>query len=144
MIATNQNKETFALLIAGSRDYENYEELCHVTNHLLSLVQDNYRVLIIEGEARGADTLAKRYAIDKGYQLASFPANWDLYGKAAGLWRNELMVSELSLYPHRAALFFWDGESRGTRHCIGEVAKRDIPYKIFDFRNKKYIRRSEK
>lgn len=144
MIEINSNKETFALLIAGSRDYTDYREFAAVANHLLSLVQDNYRILIIEGEARGADSLARKYAIDKGYQLAPFSANWDLYGKAAGLWRNELMVSELSLYPHRAALFFWDGESRGTRHCIGEVAKRNIPYKIFDFRNKKFIRRSER
>lgn len=138
---TKQNsKEIFALLIAGSRDYTDYEEFSRIADYLLSQVRNNYRILILEGEARGTDTLARKYAIEKNYQLAPFTANWDLYGKAAGLWRNELMVSELSLYKHRAALFFWDKESRGTRHCIGEVAKSGIPYKIFDFRDKKFLK----
>lgn len=136
MMNQKPKKDIFALLIAGSRDYTNYPEFRAVTDHLLSLAQEKYEILIIEGEARGTDSMARRYAEDKGYRLAPFPADWKTYGKAAGLWRNELMVSELSLYPHRAALFFWDRESRGTAHCIREVKKRGIQYKIFDFRNR--------
>ena len=138
-----EKKEIFALLIAGSRDYTNYGEFTRITDHLLSQVREKYQILIIEGEARGTDTLAKNYALDKGYKFAAFRADWDHYGKSAGLWRNELMVSELSLYPHRAALFFWDGKSRGTKHCIGEVVKAGIDYKVFDFRNRKFLSRKE-
>ena len=133
---TNNNKEVFALLIAGSRDYTNYPEFCAVVDHLLSVVRAKYDILIIEGEARGADTLARQYAVDHRYRLAPFPAHWKEYGKSAGLYRNELMADELTLYHHRAALFFWDRESRGTAHCIREVKKRGIQYKIFDFRNR--------
>ena len=136
-----KSKETFALLIAGSRDYTDYKEFRTVTDHLLSLVQDEYDVLIIEGEARGTDSLARMYAEERGYDIAPYPAHWDTYGRSAGYYRNELMVSELSLYPHRAALFFWDCQSRGTRHCISEVQKAGIDYKIFDFRKKKFIRK---
>ena len=133
-------KDIFALLIAGSRDYTDYPEFRAVTDHLLSLAQEKYEILIIEGEARGADSMARQYAEDKGYRLAPFPADWKTYGKAAGLWRNELMADELTLYQHKAALFFWDLKSRGTAHCISEVKKRGIQYKIFDFRNKKYVK----
>lgn len=111
-----------------------------MTDHLLSLAQEKYEILIIEGEARGTDSMARQYAVEKGYRLAPFPADWKTYGKAAGLWRNELMADELTLYQHKAALFFWNGESRGTAHCIGEVKKRNIPYKIFDFEEKKFIK----
>lgn len=140
---TNSNshkKDIFALLIAGSRDYTDYREFAAITDHLLSLAQEKYEILIIEGEARGTDTLARQYAEDRGYRVAPFPADWKTYGKAAGLWRNELMADELTLYQHRAALFFWDRQSRGTRHCIGEVAKRDIPCKIYDFTKKEFVK----
>lgn len=134
--SNSHKKDIFALLIAGSRDYTDYREFAAITDHLLSLAQEKYEILIIEGEARGTDTLARQYAEDKRYRLAPFPADWKTYGKAAGLWRNELMADELTLYQHRAALFFWDRESRGTAHCIREVKKRGIQYKIFDFRNR--------
>lgn len=143
ILSAKPSRETFALLIAGSRDYADYKEFCKITDYLLSLVQEKYDVLIIEGEARGADTLARNYASDKKYQVAPFPAQWDVYGKSAGYYRNELMVSELSLYPHRAALFFWDGQSRGTKHCISEVDKAGIPYRVFDFRKKEFTNRKE-
>lgn len=57
---TNKTKkDIFALLIAGSRDYTNYREFAAITDHLLSLVQEKYEILIIEGEARGVDSLAR-------------------------------------------------------------------------------------
>ena len=143
MINQKPKKDIFALLIAGSRDYTNYQEFRAVTDHLLSLAQEKYEILIIEGEARGTDSMARQYAEDKGYRLAPFPADWKTYGKAAGLWRNELMADELTLYQHKAALFFWDQKSRGTAHCIGEVRKRNIPYKIFDFEEKKFIKEKQ-
>lgn len=134
-------RDIYAVLIAGSRAYSDYKEFSKITDHLLSLVQDKYDLLIIEGEASGTDSMAKRYANEHGYGLAPFPADWERYGRSAGPYRNELMADELTLYQHKAALFFWDRESRGTKHCIGEVKKRNIPYKVFDFRNKQFIRK---
>lgn len=37
---------------------------------------------------RGADSLAKRYAQEYGYQYHEFPADWHTYGKSAGYVRN--------------------------------------------------------
>lgn len=136
----NKNKEIFALLIAGSRDYTDYRELAAITDHLLSQVQGKYKILILQGEARGTDTLTKRYAQERGYAVDKFPADWEGYGKRAGFWRNEIMVSDLSLYKHKAAIFFWDGSSWGTSHCIGEVKKRNIPYKVWNYKTKMFMK----
>lgn len=32
-----------------------------------------------------------------------------------------------------AALFFWDGKSSGTRHCIGAAKKKEIPWRVIYF-----------
>ena len=137
-------RKTFALLIAGSRTYSNYAEFSRITDRMLSLVQDKYEILIIEGEASGADSMARRYAQEHKYRLAPFPADWDTYGRSAGYLRNEQMADELTLYSKSAALYFWDGESRGTKHCIGEIKKRGIPYKVFNFRNGQFMKVGDK
>ena len=133
-------RKTFALLIAGSRTYSNYAEFSRITDRMLSLVQDKYEILIIEGEASGADSMARRYAQEHKYRLAPFPADWKTYGRSAGCLRNEQMADELTLYSKSAALFFWDRQSRGTAHCIREIKKRGIQYKIFDFKNRQFVK----
>ena len=131
---------TFALLIAGSRDYTDYAEFSDITDYLLSQVRDKYEILILEGEARGTDTLARLYAEEHGYRLDKYPADWNTYGKSAGLWRNEVMVSQLQLYQHRAALYFWNGRSRGTAHCIGEAKKLGIPIKVWNYETRQFMK----
>lgn len=94
------------LLIAGSRDFNDYKLLCRYMNYVL---QKHKIDEIISGGARGADSLRERYAKDHNIPFKLFPANWDLYGKRAGYLRNV----EMGKYC-KAALIFWDGESKGT------------------------------
>ena len=77
------------VIIAGGRDFSDYERLSERVLHLLS-AQD--QVTIVCGEARGADSLGKRLAYEKGWKVLSFPADWDKYGKAAGYKRNDEMA----------------------------------------------------
>jgi hypothetical protein len=74
------------VIIAGGRDFSDYERLSERALHLLS-AQD--QVTIVCGEARGADSLGKRLAYEKGWEVLSFPADWDKYGKAAGYKRSQ-------------------------------------------------------
>ncbi len=103
------------VIIAGSRAFHNYEELCTVCNHILSR---QTVIEIVSGTARGADALGEQYAIDKGFQLTKFPANWNKYGKSAGYKRNE----EMAIYAD-ALIALWDAKSSGTKHMI-DLAKR--------------------
>lgn len=63
--------ETFYCLIVGSRSFSDYE--LFVTKCDL-LLRNWGSVVIVSGGARGADALAKRYAVDRGYCYMEFPA----------------------------------------------------------------------
>ena len=48
-------------------------------------------LVIIHGAARGADSLAGQWGKSKGLPVVEIPANWDVYGNAAGSIRNQWM-----------------------------------------------------
>jgi hypothetical protein len=98
------------VIIAGSRKFNNYELLCHTCNMEFNLQTE---IEIVSGTAYGADKLGERYAIEKGYPIKKFPADWDKYGKSAGYKRNE----EMAKYAD-SLIVFWDGKSKGTKHMI--------------------------
>lgn len=63
----------FYLLIAGSRNFEDYELLKQYTDYALRNRNEN--IVIVSGGARGADTLAKQYAYEKQYEYLEFKAD---------------------------------------------------------------------
>lgn len=110
--------EEFKLIVAGGRDFNDYEKLNNEINRLLVNQLKNYDVHIVSGAASGADGLAIKYAALNNKQLWTFPANWDQFGKSAGYKRN-VQMAEFS----NGLLAFWDGQSKGTKHMI-DIARR--------------------
>lgn len=49
---------------------------------------------IIQGQARGADWLARLWAVRNEIPCKSYPANWGKHGASAGSIRNEQMLDE--------------------------------------------------
>lgn len=84
------------------------------------------RIIVIQGMAKGPDIFARNWAKKNGHGTDDHPADWDTYGKRAGFLRNEKMIN---LRPD-AAIFFWDGRSRGTLHSINLVKQRGIPHRV--------------
>lgn len=113
------------IIIAGSRDFNNYNLLKQKLNFYIGEHKD---IEIISGTARGTDSLGERYAIEKGFSLQRFPANWQKYGKRAGYLRNEEMAKYAS-----HAIIFWDGKSKGTAHMIELCKKHKINYRVIQF-----------
>ena len=74
--------------------------------------------LVISGGAAGVDAIAERYADAKGISKLIIRPEYEKYGRAAPLKRNELMVDLAD-----KVLAFWDGRSRGTKYTI-EYARR--------------------
>ena len=109
----------FRLIIAGGRDFANYELLREFVDFKLSRKQEE--IQIISGGARGADAFGERYAAERGYLLRRFPADWKQYGKAAGVRRNKEMAQNAD-----ALIAFWDGISRGTKNMIEEATAAGI------------------
>lgn len=106
----------FRVIIAGGRDFYDYQFLSTAMNSLLRNITEE--IVVVCGQARGADTLGEQYAKEHGYCVDYYPANWEQYGKRAGYLRNEQMAQNAD-----ALAAFWDGKSRGTKHMI-ETARR--------------------
>ena len=117
----------FRVIIAGGRDFDDYQLLKATMDKLLCNITDE--ITVVCGQAKGADTLGEQYAMEKGYTIDYYPAQWKLFGKRAGYLRNEQMAQNAD-----ALAAFWNGESRGTKNMIElakrygkEVSRSDIP-----------------
>lgn len=122
--------EEIRLIIAGSRDFVNYELLCKEADKVIGALQKRHpgtETVIVSGTARGADILGERYAKERGYRVKRFPANWGLYGKQAGFVRNREML-DFAKEKSGILIAFWDGYSRGTKNMveISETAGLDV------------------
>ena len=113
------------IVIAGCRNYNNYDEAKEYIDFCIREIKKNNTIVILSGGSRGADAIGERYAIENGYEIRKFVANWDKYGKAAGPIRNEQMAIEADYI-----ICFWDYKSRGTKSMIENAKKYFKPYKI--------------
>lgn len=117
------------VIIAGTRDFDNYELLKQKMDKILAgKVRNNEEIIIISGTARGADKLGERYAREKGYKIERYPANWDKYGKRAGYIRNEQMAKVAD-----ACVCFWDEQSKGTKHMIDLANQYKLALRVINY-----------
>jgi hypothetical protein len=78
---------------------------------------------VVCGEARGADTLGKKWAICIAkIPVKSFPADWEEHGNAAGPIRNK----EMAYYADGLIVFIWDG-SRGSMDMLKQMQALEKP-----------------
>lgn len=98
------------VLVAGGRDFNDYEKVSMMLGHL------NIKS-IVSGMARGADMMGVKYANQNNLPVEEFYADWDKFGKSAGYKRNTKMLESKPDY----IIAFWDGQSKGTAHCISEA-----------------------
>lgn len=101
----------FKVVIAGSRDYTDYDTVKKYADIVLKNVADE--IEIVSGRCRGVDMLGEKYAKERGYSIKYFPADWNRYKRAAGQIRNEAMAKYAD-----ALIAYWDGESTGTKGMI--------------------------
>lgn len=134
-----ESETTFYLLVAGSRGYNNYAEMCQILDFLLkNQVAKHNHIVIVSGGARGADDLAEKYADERGYEKHIMRADWNKYGKSAGYRRNEEMHKFISQFPNRGCVCFWDGSSKGTQHNFGLCKSFGTTLRIWNYTDRKY------
>jgi hypothetical protein len=104
---------------------------------------------IVHGGAPGGDTLVDAEARALGFTVEVWPADWERYGRGAGVIRNldmldstrgaryvtaesERRVDAILDPPPKPDLVvaFWDGESRGTKHTIDSAERRGLPVDV--------------
>ena len=110
----------FKVIVAGSREFNEFEVLRDKLDHLLKgKVAEGEGIEIVSGGCRGVDMMGEKYARLRGYKVKRFNANWKKYGKSAGYLRN----SEMGKYGD-ALVTFWDGKSKGTKMMI-EIGEKE-------------------
>lgn len=112
----------FKVIVAGSRNFTDYDLLTQKLDTLLQNVTDE--IEIVSGTASGADKLGERYAEKRCLSVKRFPADWDKHGKRAGYLRN----AEMAKYAD-ALVAFWDGKSKGTEHMINLAQENNLRIK---------------
>lgn len=118
------------IIIAGSREYNNYEEAAKLIDKFIKDVNSS-NVVIVSGGAKGADKIGEEYAARNDLDCVVYKANWGKYGKQAGIIRNGEMAKNAD-----CLLAFWDGESRGTYNMINTAKKRKLKVRVFNYLNK--------
>lgn len=118
-------RDEFRVIIAGGRDFarmpsdrEDVDLLTKTMDNLFQYKKRSHRIVVLCGMAKGRDMAGKRYAEQRRFHVRYFPADWQQYGRRAGIVRNELMAQNAD-----ALVAFWDGSSRGTKNMI-ETAQR--------------------
>ncbi len=117
------------LIIAGGRDFDDYPLLQLETQRFL--VEQNFNpkeLIIVSGKAKGADTGGEIFAEKYNFPIASFPADWNQFGKRAGHLRNEEMAKFAT-----HLLLFWDGKSRGSANMLENARKYNLIYKVVNY-----------
>lgn len=110
------------VIIAGSRSFQATQEDV--------LLLDSYKSKITEvvsGRAKGADAFGESWAEWNNIPVKKFPANWDLYGKSAGIIRNREMAS----YADGLIAFIKDN-SRGTTNMIKQATAYNLWVKVVE------------
>lgn len=127
-MAKKEKKDNFKVIIAGSRGFSNYKLLKETCDKLLKEKKKTHNVVVISGNAKGADSLGEKYSNDEDLDLEIFPADWKKFGKSAGFRRNEQMAEFAD-----ALIAFWDGKSRGTKHMIDTATEKGMNVKVVNY-----------
>lgn len=77
------------VLVCGGRDFNDVDRVRR------GLLPFGRNIVIIHGDARGADALAGSFARSEGIAEIKVPAQWAYYGKIAGPIRNKWMLEGL-------------------------------------------------
>ena len=104
------------LAIVGSRTIRNIA----VERYVSDDVEE-----IVSGGATGVDTCAAEYAKRPQLGLTVFLPQYERYGRAAPVVRNQMLVD----YADRI-IVFWDGFSKGSKSVIHYAKKRGKPLEI--------------
>ena len=104
------------LLIIGSRTISGFDLKGYIPPET---------TMIISGGAEGIDSEAEHYADRHRLSKLILRPQYQLFGRAAPIRRNEEMVDYAD-----AVLAIWDGVSRGTANTIAYAQKKEKPLTV--------------
>jgi len=106
------------ILVCGGRDFNDYD-LLHM--YMCTIDGATPDSVIIHGAAKGADSLADKWAKDNNIKLKVYPADWEQHGKSAGPIRNQQMLNE-----GKPDLVLAFPGGKGTAHMVSIARKKGV------------------
>ena len=122
-------KAPIRLLVTGSRTWTDEMTIRNTMTDLNQRVSTPLPAFTLVTGAcpDGADAMALEIAKELNWDVDSYPADWDTYGRTAGFRRNiEMVESHIAL----CYAFVMD-ESSGTTHCLHAARWRKIPTTVW-------------
>ena len=114
------------IVVTGDRHWTNAARIREV---LSALKAELGEFLLIEGGARGADTICWNECSGLRIKTETVWPDWRTHGQKAGPIRNRLMLDRS---PALVVAFHNDlAHSRGTKDCVTEAKRRGIPVRVF-------------
>lgn len=118
----------YRIAIIGSRQFHDYNFVEHA---VLSQISIDDIACIISGDAKGVDTLARKFAEKHRLEMIEFPADWETHGKQAGYLRNTTIVENADMI-----FAFPKGVSNGTRDSILKARKMNKILYVYEITNR--------
>jgi hypothetical protein len=109
------------IAIVGSRTYPKLELVKKFVEDLDDTTS------IVTGGARGVDQAAEDAALNRGLSVRVIKADWERYGRGAGVIRNTQIVKVAD-----EVVAFWDQESKGTEDTINKARKAGKRIRIYN------------
>lgn len=126
----------FYVLITGSRKEHSRQRIENGLNRAVRYFSrrpsNKNDMILIDGDAPGADRLARNVAKVWGWDSINYPADWDKHGARAGCIRNQEMVDVIkgvAKDPDNevVCVAFPLQDSKGTWDCIRRCVFQGIP-----------------
>lgn len=112
------------VLVCGGRSFQRKEWLFRV----LDMFNKKYTIVeLVNGGAIGADELARAWARDHDVPIKLFKADWNRYGRGAGMIRNSEMANYLTKYDKNLVMTIAFPGGNGTKDMIQKSRSRGIP-----------------
>lgn len=118
------------VMVTGSREWSNPGL---IRKWFVEYTAKNGAGTLIQGDARGVDTMAKVICQGLGWEIRTFTPDWAKYGRSAGVQRNVLMLVACEEAGGRVVAF-WDGTSKGTKHAIEGALKLGLPHTVIKWK----------
>lgn len=111
------------VLVCGGRDYNDRR---YVFSEMDFTMREYGMTTLIEGGAKGADSLAREWAKERGLTIETYEADWDTYGKQAGYFRNRRMLVE-----GKPDLVIAFPGGKGTKMMVNIAKNANVPVWVF-------------
>lgn len=110
------------VLVCGGRGYTDWDTFCRSMDFIHAQTPIT---AVVHGNARGADSFGKAWAITHGIPHHPYPADWRTHGKAAGAIRNQQMLDSEAI---DVVVSFPGGN--GTADMVRRATRAGIPINV--------------